>query len=326
MPPQSRGQLLSNLQSKSTPNLSTLNSLAEDSTLSPTSSIASAARHNHASSLATPKAHDSTTEQNDPSLLEDAFIEGITPETLSNDSASSSDDDDEDLPIPNLPPQRPLYTHHSRSHSHLLDKPSAPFAPPFYNRPPTPLPPSPSLTSLLRPAFTSRPTTPDSSDHEGPSTSSTHLPRNPHPPGTSGTATPASSTTTTTAGAGVASSSTAATFVSLAPTHGVPRAHPPVPTYEYYGFVLYLCSSAAFIGYLLWAYLPSALLHQLGIRYYPNRWWALALPAWGVVALVFVYVVLACWNTEVLTLKVESVEGMVDEAAMVAVVDEQGRI
>src|SRR5690606_10982255 len=42
------------------------------------------------------------------------------------------------------------------------------FAPPFYNRPPTPLPPSPSLTSLLRPPpFTpSRPTTSDESDAE----------------------------------------------------------------------------------------------------------------------------------------------------------------
>ncbi len=37
------------------------------------------------------------------------------------------------------------------------------FAPPFYGRPPTPLPPSPSLTSLLRP---SRPTTPDASDED----------------------------------------------------------------------------------------------------------------------------------------------------------------
>ncbi|KAI5797143.1 PIG-P-like protein [Pyronema domesticum] len=46
--------------------------------------------------------------------------------------------------------------------------PTPTFAPPFYNRPPTPLPPSPSLTSLLRPPFTpSRPNTPDSSDSEG---------------------------------------------------------------------------------------------------------------------------------------------------------------
>lgn len=87
------------------------------------------------------------------------------------------------------------------------------FAPPFYNRPPTPLPPSPSLTSLLRPPFsttTSRPTTPDTSDAETPNDTE----------------------------AAVAKSARIATTV--------PRASPKVPTYEYYGFVLYLTSSFAF--------------------------------------------------------------------------------
>lgn len=90
------------------------------------------------------------------------------------------------------------------------------FAPPFYNRPPTPLPPSPSLTSLLRPPFsttTSRPTTPDSSDVETPNDTE----------------------------AAVAKSARRATTV--------PRASPKVPTYEYYGFVLYLASSLAFCMY-----------------------------------------------------------------------------
>jgi phosphatidylinositol N-acetylglucosaminyltransferase subunit P len=93
-----------------------------------------------------------------------------------------------------------------------LSGPNA-FAPPFYNRPPTPLPPSPSLTSLLRPPFsttTSRPTTPDTSDAETPNDTE----------------------------ATVAKSARIATTV--------PRASPKVPTYEYYGFVLYLTSSLAF--------------------------------------------------------------------------------
>ena len=87
------------------------------------------------------------------------------------------------------------------------------FAPPFYNRPPTPLPPSPSLTSLLRPSFSttpSRPTTPDSSENDTPNDTE----------------------------AAVAKSA------RTAPT--VPRASPKVPTYEYYGFVLYLLSSLVF--------------------------------------------------------------------------------
>lgn len=109
-----------------------------------------------------------------------------------------------------------------RSQSSLLGSTSGgnPFAPPFYNRPPTPLPPSPSLTSLLRPPFsrpTSRPTTPDTSDNETPNDTE----------------------------AAVAKSARTATTV--------PRASPKVPTYEYYGFVLYLVSGLAFCTFGLFS-------------------------------------------------------------------------
>ncbi|KAF5629230.1 vacuolar sorting-associated 8 like [Fusarium sp. NRRL 52700] len=147
------------------------------------------------------------------------------------------------------------------------------FAPPFYGRPPTPLPPSPSLTSLLRP---SRPTTPDASDDD-----------------------------------------------AIAP---VPRAAPKVPTYEYYGFVLYLFSSLTFLIYILWAYLPSPFLHALGIYYYPNRWWALAIPAFIVMTVVYIYVALAAFNTEMLTVPLSSVETVVDGAGKLAEIDAKGRL
>lgn len=149
------------------------------------------------------------------------------------------------------------------------------FAPPFYGRPPTPLPPSPSLTSLLRP---SRPTTPDASDDDA---------------------------------------------AAMAP---VPRAAPKVPTYEYYGFVLYLFSSLTFLMYLLWSYLPSPFLHYLGIYYYPNRWWALAIPAFIVMLLVYIYVALALYNRERLTVPMGSVETIVDGVAQTATIDSKGRL
>jgi phosphatidylinositol N-acetylglucosaminyltransferase subunit P len=180
------------------------------------------------------------------------------PDVLSDNGSCSSGHSSEDDGAPNPPP--------ALSQNF--------FAPPFYGRPPTPLPPSPSLTSLLRP---SRPTTPDASDDEH----------------------------------------------ALEP---VPRASPKVPTYEYYGFVLYLFSSLTFLIYLLWAYLPSPFLHALGIFYYPNRWWALAIPAFLVMLVVYVYVALACYNTEYLTLPLGSLETVVDEAAKVACVDSRGRL
>jgi phosphatidylinositol glycan class P protein len=181
--------------------------------------------------------------------------------------------------------------HPFRQSSSSLHGPNA-FAPPFYNRPPTPLPPSPSLTSLLRPPFsttTSRPTTPDSSDVETPNDTE----------------------------AAVAKSARRATTV--------PRASPKVPTYEYYGFVLYLASSLAFLIYVLWSYLPSPFLHQLGIYYYPNRWWSLAIPAWLVMLIIYIYVALASYNTGYLTLPMNSIENIVDEVANVAVIDGKGR-
>ncbi|KAK5071191.1 hypothetical protein LTS08_000171 [Lithohypha guttulata] len=173
-----------------------------------------------------------------------------------------------------------------------------PLYPPFYNKPPTPLPPSPSLTSLLRPpsllnrsTASTRPTSPDSSDvDETPNDTE----------------------------AQVAQQARRAS--------PVPPTAPKVPTYEYYGFVLYLASSLAFVMYILWAYLPSPFLHALGITYYPDRWWALAIPAWIVMLLIYIYVALACYNVEYLTLGLERVETMVDEAGSVAILDINGRI
>lgn len=110
---------------------------------------------------------------------------------------------------------------------------------------------------------------------------------------------------------------------NLAP---VPRAAPKVPTYEYYGFVLYLFSSFTFLIYLLWSYLPSPFLHAFGIYYYPDRWWALATPAFLVMTLVYIYVALASYNLEILTLPLHRVETIVDDAGMLAVIDAKGRL
>ncbi|KAF4125137.1 vacuolar protein sorting-associated protein 8 [Geosmithia morbida] len=166
------------------------------------------------------------------------------------------------------------------------------FAPPFYGRPPTPLPPSPSLTSLLRP---SRPTTPDESDDDHDNNINI-------------------------------SNSNRSNRSNIAVEPVRRAAAPRVPTYEYYGFVLYLFSSLAFLVYLLWSYLPSPFLHALGIYYYPNRWWALAVPAFLVMTLVYIYVALAAYNTEMLTVPLTSPETIVDGAGTTAVIDSKGRL
>lgn len=207
-------------------------------------------------------------------------LEGDDPDALSSSSYSDPSDEeaDDDERFTSVPPTQtshaaPPPQPSQQQPAHMLS-----FGPPYYGRPPTPLPPSPSLTSLLRP---SRPTTPDASDDE-------------HGLGNS--------------------------------AEPVPRASPKVPTYEYYGFVLYLFSSCCFLIYLLWSYLPSPFLHALGIHYYPDRWWSLAVPSFLVVLLAYIYVALALYNTEYLTLPLHSLETIVDDAGKIAVVDGRGRI
>lgn len=156
-------------------------------------------RRNHQSLSSTSLDGDVDEEEDDADFQSHYSLDA---QSSSESSESGSDHGDE------LPKRRPFLRH---SNSSFLGANA--FAPPFYNRPPTPLPPSPSLTSLLRPSFstnTSRPTTPDSSENDTPNDTE----------------------------AAVAKSARTATTV--------PRASPKVPTYEYYGFVLYLLSSLAF--------------------------------------------------------------------------------
>merc|ERR1712137_288925 len=47
---------------------------------------------------------------------------------------------------------------------------------------------------------------------------------------------------------------------------------------EVYGFVGWVVSFFVFSIYLIWAYVPDHFLHQMGISYYPDKWWAIAFP------------------------------------------------
>ncbi|KAF2012705.1 PIG-P-domain-containing protein [Aaosphaeria arxii CBS 175.79] len=290
MPPDSRGgSKPAGFQSRSTPNLPTLQSLQTRTSNTRNGPPAS-------TSATSPLSNDGVASPSEVASAEDNQDEedGV----LTFDGADDTESDDAEDPPPTA---RPLYT--SKSHTQLPPHTSSNLFPPFYNRPPTPLPPSPSLTSLLRPSFsttTSRPTTPESSDVELPTRTNTN--------GTS-ISTPGSSV------------NLASITKSARHAPAVPRASPKVPTYEYYGFAVYLASSAAFLLYIVWAYVPSPLLHQMGIHYYPNRWWALAVPCWLVVLVIYIYAALASYNTRYLTSPLTSCENLVDECAQIAIVD-----
>lgn len=54
----------------------------------------------------------------------------------------------------------------------------------------------------------------------------------------------------------------------------------PTPVRAIYGFVLYLAAYIAFVVYVIWAYLPDTWLEAIGLSYFPQKYWALAVPCY----------------------------------------------
>ncbi len=52
------------------------------------------------------------------------------------------------------------------------------------------------------------------------------------------------------------------------------------PQAEVYGFVLWIATFFIMGFYLVFAWLPTDVLQYYGITYYPDRYWALAIPAY----------------------------------------------
>jgi phosphatidylinositol glycan class P protein len=61
---------------------------------------------------------------------------------------------------------------------------------------------------------------------------------------------------------------------------------------EVYGFIFWLVSFAWAFLWFLWAFCPDEFIREkLGVSYYPSKWWAVALPTYGVACIFFSTVV-----------------------------------
>ncbi|EMD35331.1 hypothetical protein CERSUDRAFT_157028 [Gelatoporia subvermispora B] len=75
----------------------------------------------------------------------------------------------------------------------------------------------------------------------------------------------------------------------LAPYPPLPPTESRTRAPEFYGFVAWTSTYLAFFLYLLWALLPDEYLVWLGVTWYPNREWAVLLPAYSIVLVLLTY-------------------------------------
>ncbi|GAA5913197.1 hypothetical protein JCM5296_005229 [Sporobolomyces johnsonii] len=158
--------------------------------------------------------------------------------------------------------------------------PSAVFLPPHYGRPGRPSSPD-VFGTLLRPVIQSlsRPGSPGQ-PRSSPPTQPSALP---------GPSAPLSPTHAHAPALFVDPPSPERSHTSL-PAQFPPREPTdPAPTVESQGFVLYIGSLVAYVVFLVWALVPEKWLEWIGVEWYPMREWALLVPSWIVMLVVYIY-------------------------------------
>lgn len=82
---------------------------------------------------------------------------------------------------------------------------------------------------------------------------------------------------------------------------------------EYKGFFAYVISFILLYVYVGWTVLPEYVLEKyLYIEYYPDKYWAVAIPTYSLMLMVYIYVGMALYNTEILTFALDDIRNFVD--------------
>lgn len=85
---------------------------------------------------------------------------------------------------------------------------------------------------------------------------------------------------------------------------------------EYRGYFMYVLSAVAFAMFIVWILAPRAVLVAVGISYYPDKYWAQALPAYMLMLMLYLYLSVVFYNNEVETLKLNDLRVFTDEHAV----------
>ncbi|XP_071840107.1 phosphatidylinositol N-acetylglucosaminyltransferase subunit P-like [Apostichopus japonicus] len=88
----------------------------------------------------------------------------------------------------------------------------------------------------------------------------------------------------------------------------------PTPERAIYGFVLFLFSYAIFGIYLIWAFVPQAWLTAIGLTYWPQKSWAIAIPVYFSVCIFFLYIFYTAYNFTI-TKPLNSIHTITDKYA-----------
>lgn len=85
---------------------------------------------------------------------------------------------------------------------------------------------------------------------------------------------------------------------------------------EYRGFFMYVLCTLALTLFVIWILAPEWLLDHVGISYYPDKYWAQAIPSYLLMLMLYAYVMLTLYNIEIRTLRLDDIRAFTDDQAV----------
>lgn len=89
----------------------------------------------------------------------------------------------------------------------------------------------------------------------------------------------------------------------------------PTPARSLYGFFMYLFSKTILGVYCIWAFTPDSYLHMFNIYYYPQKYWATAIPIQFLVALTMFAFFIYPSSNMILTSSLDNINTIVDPSS-----------